>query len=446
MKHLISLCKILIGMVMFTIISLCMLILYSDATFKDVFTCGRVSILQTQKSYSNEIVIDTSYLLTNGGVKNLTEKLIAGIASKRPKWRLIILTNKNALHDKFKNLTNVENIKIISVCSNYNYFCDFYMREFYNLLTCGILRDKLTQLFAYNNICIDNKIDLLWDPCGEFALNDFALPTVHTFHDLAYIDLPYCFTDTRRNWLIKNAKRIIKHDTKIITVSDFTKRRMTKFFHRKDIEVIPICLAQRIKGRGQTNQQILQRFDLVPRKYFLYTAALWQHKNHKRLIRAFRLFQNIYKTDIRLVMVGAYGHSERLKQYVKGLKQNDPDILFTDFLPDEQLNQLLANALAFIYPSLYEGFGMPILEAMAMGIPVLCSRVASLPEVAGSAAYFFNPLDVNDIAHAMYKIVTDTKLRYELIDRGYQQSAKFSDTDYMINRYISVLEQAMKNH
>ena len=108
MKYLISLCKILIGVVMFTIISLCMLILYSDATFKNVFTCGRVSILQTQKSYSNEIVIDTSYLLTNGGVKNLTEKLIAGIASKRPKWRLIILTNKNALHDKFKNLRQEE--------------------------------------------------------------------------------------------------------------------------------------------------------------------------------------------------------------------------------------------------------------------------------------------------------------------------------------------------
>jgi glycosyltransferase involved in cell wall biosynthesis len=118
-------------------------------------------------------------------------------------------------------------------------------------------------------------------------------------------------------------------------------------------------------------------------------------------------------------------------------------VVFTNFIPDDELNVLLSNALAFVHPSLYEGFGMPVIEAMTAGVPVICSNAGSLPEVAGDAALFFDPYNVDEIAAAMKRIVEDEGLRRELIQKGYKQAAKFADADKMVDEYIEVFEEVM---
>ena len=145
---------------------------------------------------------------------------------------------------------------------------------------------------------------------------------------------------------------------------------------------------------------------------------------------------------INLILSGKIISHFRLKQYVKGLKQNDPDILFTDFLPDEQLNQLLANALAFIYPSLYEGFGMPILEAMSNSCPVVLSNASCFPEIAQDAGLYFDPKDIEDMYYKMSLMVEDEELRMNLIAKGNERVKDFS-WEKCANQHIEVYKSLL---
>jgi glycosyltransferase involved in cell wall biosynthesis len=126
------------------------------------------------------------------------------------------------------------------------------------------------------------------------------------------------------------------------------------------------------------------------------------------------------------VLAGQKGwHYEEIFAEVRKLGLTERVVL-TGYLPDADLGGLLSGALAFVFPSLYEGFGLPVLEAMACGTPVICSRVSSLPEVAGDAALLVDPLDTGQISQALYQIVIDEGLRRVLIERGFQQIQRFS--------------------
>ena len=118
-------------------------------------------------------------------------------------------------------------------------------------------------------------------------------------------------------------------------------------------------------------------------------------------------------------------------------------IVITNFLPNDELSVTLQNALAFIHPSIYEGFGIPLVEAMASGIPIACSNVASLPEVVGDAAILFDPYNIDEIASAMLTLANDKKLRHSLIQKGYKQVKQYDDIDAMIDQYIKVMEESM---
>jgi len=119
-------------------------------------------------------------------------------------------------------------------------------------------------------------------------------------------------------------------------------------------------------------------------------------------------------------------------------------VRFPGFLADDEFTSLLASCQALIFPSLYEGFGMPVLEAMSFGKPVFCSNVTSLPEVAGDAAYYFDPKKPEEILHAMERASADAQLRADLVKRGYGRAAAFGNTDQMVRDYLSVFVETLK--
>jgi glycosyltransferase involved in cell wall biosynthesis len=178
----------------------------------------------------------------------------------------------------------------------------------------------------------------------------------------------------------------------------------------------------------------------LPGPYLLYVGTLHPRKNLVRLVQAFALLldslssksaypiSNIqYPVDnLQLVLAGQKGwlYDEILSQ-VRRLDLTGRVVL-TGYVPEADLPALLSGALAFVFPSLYEGFGFPVLEAMACGTPVICSDVSSLPEVAGDAALLMDPEDVEALAAAIQRLVSDEELRRDLVARGYRQVQRFS--------------------
>jgi glycosyltransferase involved in cell wall biosynthesis len=167
--------------------------------------------------------------------------------------------------------------------------------------------------------------------------------------------------------------------------------------------------------------------------YLLYVGTLHPRKNLVRLVQAFALtlrssfsMPESLPSDLQLVLAGQKGRLyDELFAQVRKLGLTDRVVL-AGYVPDADLPALLSGALAFVFPSLYEGFGLPILEAMACATPVVCSNVSSLPEVAGDAALLVEPLDTQSLAEAIHRIVTDKDLRRTLVERGFRQIRVFS--------------------
>ncbi|MFZ5803160.1 MAG: glycosyltransferase family 4 protein [Candidatus Omnitrophota bacterium] len=168
----------------------------------------------------------------------------------------------------------------------------------------------------------------------------------------------------------------------------------------------------------------------VREKYFIFVGTIEPRKNLSRVIEAFIRFKNKNPRgrEYQLVVVGAqdFAHGRTFETILRDKELGRQEVLFTGYLPREDLNGFYAGAEALVFPSLYEGFGIPILEAMASGTPVITSRASSLPEVAGEAAYYVDPLSVEEIATAMTEIAGDPGLRQGLIQKGSQQIRKFS--------------------
>ena len=312
-----------------------------------------------------------------------------------------------------------------------------------------LLHDKLVQLFYYDLFFIDSNCDLIWDPAGDSNLCNFiTVPRISIIHDLASFDTtPEFYRSEIDRWAAKLCiKDSIRFSKKIITVSEFSQKRICDKFHvSKDfVKYIPIKLGTRVYSNKNSKKcaTVLNKYKLKPQKYFIFCSSWWKNKNHGNLMKAFRKFAKT-NSDIKLILVGKHPDvfkSRPIKDYCSDR------LIITGFVPNEELGILLENALAFIHPSVYEGFGMPIVEAMSNGIPVACSNIASLPEIAGSAALFFDPFNIDSITQAMHRLVDDPKLRKYLIQKGYEQAKKYSDRDAMVNEYIRIMEEVMEEN
>ena len=158
--------------------------------------------------------------------------------------------------------------------------------------------------------------------------------------------------------------------------------------------------------------------------FLLYVGSAFPHKNLRRLVKAFRLIKEQHPT-LRLFLVGKKEyHAKRLEKWVAG--QDVSGAVFTGFVPDAELKWLYENAAAYVFPSLSEGFGLPGLEAMVHGCPVVSSNATCLPEVYEDAAHYFDPLDVDDMAQKISEVIDNDKLRSSLVEKGRKQAAKYS--------------------
>ena len=261
-----------------------------------------------------------------------------------------------------------------------------------------------------------NKPDLFFYPDTQAIIVRYKR-IVSTIHDIAEYAFPEKYSIVQRL-----ARRIIvKHQARIskciITDSYFSKQDIVNRFHISADKVNVIYLATNLSCD----------YELVsPKKYFLFVSESEKAKNLIELIDAFDSLPDELRDEFEIKVVGKKGNDyeniiTRIKQL--GLEKK---VSFFGYVSDVELSRLYKEAYAFVFPSYFEGFGLPVLEAMSKGTPVLCSDRSSIPEVGGDAVLTFSPYDYRELRDQIVKIANDESLRNEMIERGYERVKKFS--------------------
>jgi len=253
----------------------------------------------------------------------------------------------------------------------------------------------------------------------------FKIKKVVISHDLGYFIKSsgyYPLKDTLYRKIFMNYS--LRNADRIIAVSKNTKSEILNYFSipQKKIEIIYEGVEKRYKKKNNPSflDKIRQKYNLN-RTFIFYSGSISPRKNLFRLIKAFEKIQE--KTNCELVIAGNKMWNNKKEMEI--IRKNSK-IKILGFVPEEDLVALYNLAEVYVYPSLYEGFGLPILEAQACGCPVITSNVSSMPEVAGKGAVLVNPHSVNEIADAMEKVLKDKKLRDKLIKEGYKNVKRFS--------------------
>lgn len=257
---------------------------------------------------------------------------------------------------------------------------------------------------------------------------------VVTIHDLILVHFPTARSSTLNRffyWLKFGAYRVVIRSAiaraeKVIAVSEFTRNDILKSYPfvapEKTVTTYEACDDYCLLSPNK-DEKILARYGII-KPYVVYVGNVYPHKNPERLALAFQQLAE-RGIELKLVFVGAEDYFyARLKKFVED--QQIQNIIFAGFVPDYELDTLFHNTLAYVRPSLYEGFELPPLEAMAKGVPVLTSNHSCALEILGDSAYYFDALDVKAIARALEEITKNEPLRQELIQKGYEQIKKYS--------------------
>ncbi len=253
---------------------------------------------------------------------------------------------------------------------------------------------------------------------------------VVTVHDMVYKAFPETVRGRTKFMLNTGLKKSMKRADIIVTDSEFSKSEILKYFpqHSGKIRVVP-CGVDTEKFRPCEDMERISQVKTslgIEGDYFLYVGTIEPRKNLGRLIYAYNALAKKLPDAPKLVLAGGKGWlCDDIYAKVTELRLEDK-VIFTKYVPSEDMNPLMCGALAFVFPSIYEGFGMPPLEAMACGVPVLTTGEASLPEVTGDCAVICDAYSPKSIAEGLYRLCRDEKLRLELSRRGLERAKQFT--------------------
>ena len=274
------------------------------------------------------------------------------------------------------------------------------------------------------------KIDLFLLPDLRPASFGKKVKTICVVHDLSFERYPEFFSKKTRIWYkLLNAKKRLKSFDGIIAVSASTKKDLIETYKidPQKIKVIhegsPAMYPHGMEAHSFNGEKIaaVRKKYALPSKYFFFLSTIEPRKNIRRMIDAFHEFKKTDAENIKLVIGGAVCPEIFARQKIRIPK----DVILTGFIPEDEKPYLFHLAEAFVYPSLYEGFGLPLLEAMSCGTPIITSNTSSMPEVCGDAALFFDPENTEEITAAMRKIV-NPNIRAGLKEKMSAQIKKFN--------------------
>lgn len=274
---------------------------------------------------------------------------------------------------------------------------------------------------------LNKKVDVWIQPFG-FAGLTTNIPQVLLVHDLAFLHYPQFIPWYHRRYYQWFTPRFLRKAQTVVTVSDYTRQDII------DTYQLPAEKIHVVKGAARHNfgpiswqekEQVKDGY-ADGREYFLFTGGIHPRKNLLNLLKAFSLFKKWQHSNMKLLVAGrlAWQYDDVLTK-LKTYKYRN-DVVLLDYVPEDQLAKLTAAAYALVYPSYFEGFGLPIIEAMQSEVPVITSDTSSMPETGGDAALYADPSDPDAIAKQMLNLYRDESLRARLITAGKEQAARFS--------------------
>jgi glycosyltransferase involved in cell wall biosynthesis len=416
------------------------------------------------KSALRKVVVDLTPMLpggANGGAKGFILELVRELATLSPETEFILLT-QIATHEELAALERANVRRILAIDpSGSGPTASLPARLLFRILphlpvrvatsVARIGSQLLTALKRRKSNPMIGQLnaDLLFCPFTAPTYHDPGVPLIATIYDLQYAAYPEFFTATEIAHRGRSIDETCRKSHMLVAISEFSRVEVIAKagLDPSRVRTVHLQISKHLLTATDRTPAILGRLNLDPARYLIYPANFWKHKNHEMLLTAFGMARaRGLGSDIRLVCTGAPG--ERQEWLLRAARNMNlaHDILFPGYLSDEELLALITNSAGLVFPSLYEGFGLPVAEAMALGIPVGCSNVASLPEIAGNATILFDPWVPEQIADAMISLAHDEELRQQLIERGRIQAARFVNSQQMAKQYLATFNDVVDSH
>jgi glycosyltransferase involved in cell wall biosynthesis len=399
----------------------------------------------------------------NGGAKPLARALVCALGSLAPQIEFTLLTSSPS----FADLADLERPNV----QRENVDVDLGVTEpkgialaggrvaargIVNTLVPARARTRikdgvwtLVKRWQRTSVTKNARADLVFSPFTAPFFFDPRVPLVSVVHDLQYLDYPSFFDGQQQSFRHQHFLDACRLADRLICVSEFVRQTVLSNSQLAPdrVQTIHSALVHVLEADPHaraTARQVLDPFGVRSKRFLLYPANAWPHKNHRRLIEAFAMYlRTSPASDLALVCTGAPGAAADEVIALADTVLPSGSFAFAGYLPEREFVALLQSSRALIFPSLYEGFGLPVLEAMACGRPVLCSNVTSLPEVAGDAALLFDPHDPTAIAHAIDRLESAPELEKHLVQRGHARAAHFGSARDMAANYLAAFEEVV---
>jgi glycosyltransferase involved in cell wall biosynthesis len=271
------------------------------------------------------------------------------------------------------------------------------------------------------------KADLFFSPDGYLSLNT-RVKQLAAIHDINFAHRPKDLPWLKAKYYNYFFPRFARKAKRIVTVSLFSKEDIHRTYKidNDKIDVVYNGVNTLYIPTSEVEKQTTKTRYSVGKDYFLFIGSLHPRKNICGLLRAFDAFRTSVESDVKLLIVGeSMFKTDDIELAYEGMRHKN-DVVFTGRLGNEELHQVLGASLALTFVPFFEGFGIPVIEAMNAGVPVICSNTTSLPEVGGHAVLYADPFAMSQIKDAMIKIFQEKDLRETLIEKGFRQKEKFS--------------------
>ncbi|MDE7310464.1 MAG: glycosyltransferase family 4 protein [Eubacterium sp.] len=364
-----------------------------------------------------------------GGAAGFAVELIAGIA-KVPGIEVLVLCggwNRDYLQKILPG-----SVRLIQMEGN---------RTYTGIAPADRLIHKILHCFHHRNTLKANHANILFCPFGAAVFKEQGIPAVSTILDIQHEFYPQFFDAGELEHRKKFYQNIVNRVERVACISDYTKETFcdTYGFDRSRAETIYIAIQNRFQKKDDS---VLERLNITKNSYIVYPANFWEHKNHKLLLNAFSMYAAQHK-HAKLVLTG--NPLEQKQYYEKLLEQLGirEQVVITGYLSEEELYSILDGAKGLIYPSLFEGFGIPVVEAMHLHKLIACSNLTSLPEIGCRSIHYFNPKKPDEVCGGiayLYAAEMTDEIRLD-----YDKKLKAYETGHMASAYVKLFQETVKD-